>query len=322
MMHDPQGFPSPHGLPFLGYAARMPDASACWSIASVAALVAAVAAVRGAIAARGSTAVPAAAWAVAAAQALAAETGVRAAGGLADPASAAAARLVVVALGVCPAMSLLGAKRPQHGAWQFIVAALAVVVALPALAATLVRPGTMPDVATPWRWFLLALVAVGWMNFAATRRGLAATLVAAGQGLLARDFLPFADLASGDPGAGLDALAACLVAAGAVLAALPVARPTGAGTTWIDPPFLALRETLGAAWALRIAERFNAEAAARAWPCRLRFAGLDRGGASDGPWRADAERAFRAIARRFASPDWLRRHAAPAASMVTSDGTR
>lgn len=300
----------------------MPDATACWSIAFGAALVAAAAAARGGVAARGSTAVPAAAWAVVAALALAAEAGAHASGGLADPATAAAARLVVVALGVCPAMSLLGAKRPQHGAWQFIVAALAVVVALPAVAARLVRPGTLPDVATPWRWFLLALVAVGWMNFAATRRGVAATLVAAGQALLARRFLPFADQSPGAPGAGLDALAACLVAAGAALAALPGARRSAAGAAWIDPPFLALRETLGAAWALRIAERFNAVAAARAWPCRLGFAGLDRGSPADGPWRADAERAFRAIARRFVSPDWLRRHAAPDASMVSIDGTR
>ena len=299
----------------------MPDAATCWSIASGAAVVAAAAAARGCVAARGSTAVPAACWAVLAALALAAETRARAVDSLADPGTAAAARLVVAALAVCPAMSLLGAKRPQHGVWQFIVAALAFVISLPALSALLVRPGTMPDVGPLWRWFLLGLVAVGWMNFAATGRGVAATSVAAGQLLVMRRFLPFADPAPAGTGAGLDAIAACLVAAGALLAAVWIPRRPAGMADWIDPAFLSLRDTLGAAWALRIVERFNAVALSRDWPCRLRFAGLDRGGATDGPWRADAERTFRAIARRFASPDWLRRHA-PVSAMASADGTR
>jgi hypothetical protein len=294
----------------------MPDPLVSWSIASGAALVVAAACAGAAVAVRGSTAVPAAVWGVLAAVAFAVETGCRAAGGLADPAAGAAARLAVTALAVCPAMALLGAKRPQHGAWQFIVAALAVVIALPAVSAALVRPGTMPDVGLLWRAFLLVLVAVGWMNFVATRQGVAASLVACGQLLVIRAFLPFAEAA---PAAGsgpdasaaaVDAVAACLIAGGAVVAAVraATARRLAVGVdAGIERPFLALRETLGAAWALRIAERFNAVAVERGWPCRLRFAGLEPAGA-DGPWRADAERAFRALARRFASADWLRRH--------------
>ncbi|MFM9058075.1 MAG: hypothetical protein ACKOSQ_02920 [Planctomycetaceae bacterium] len=288
-------------------------AATCWSIAAAAALLTAALCAWGAIRVRGTTAVPAALWALGAAVALAAETGCRAAGGLADPASGTAARLAVVALSVCPAMSLLGAKRPQHGAWQFIVAALAVVIALPAVSAALVRPGTAPDVGLLWRGFLVVLVAVGWMNFAATRRAVAATLVAAGHLLIARHCLPFAPPASGGTDARPDLVAACLIAGGAALAAAQGAwrRPPAGARAWIDRPYLAIRETLGAAWALRIAERFNALAAERGWPCRLGFAGLDPGAAADGPWRPDAERAFRAILRRFAAPDWLARHAPP-----------
>jgi hypothetical protein len=298
----------------------MPEDPVLWSIAAIAALVTAAAAAWGAYVVRGSTAVPAACWAVVAAGALTAEMGGRAAGGLTDPATAAAVRLVVTALGVCPAMALLGAKRPQHGVWQFIVAALAVVIALPALSALLVRPGTLPDVGSLWRWFLLALLAVGWMNFIATRRAVAATLIVAGQGLLAREFAPFG-VASG--GAVADAAGAVAIAAGAMLAAAQSAvasrRSAGDGA-WIDSPFLALRETLGAAWALRIAERFNAVAANRGWPCRLGFAGLEPPAAA-GPWRAAADRTFRALARRFATADWLARHAAVDPRMApTNDG--
>jgi hypothetical protein len=104
-------------------------------VCCVAAIVAAAAACLGAFLVRGSTAVPAAAWACAAALALAAESAVRATGGLTEPAAFAAARLGVVALAMCPTMSLLGAKRPQHGVWQFIVASLAGILALPAVSA-------------------------------------------------------------------------------------------------------------------------------------------------------------------------------------------
>lgn len=301
----------------------MPDAGVCWSIATVAALVAAAAGGWAAYRVRGSTAVPAALWALAAAAALAAETSCRAAGGLGDPAAAAAARLAVGALGVCPAMSLLGAKRPQHGVWQFIVGALAVVIALPAASSTFVRPGTMPDVGVLWRCFLVGLVAVGWMNFAATRRAAAATLVAAGQFLLLRRFLPFA-ATSVTAGAPLDAAGACLVAAGAVVAAVQsvVERPRPSIAPEIDRPFVALRETLGAAWALRIVERFNAVAVERGWPCRLGFAGIEPAAAvASGAWRPAAARAFRALARRFVTADWLRRHGESDGTMApTGDG--
>jgi hypothetical protein len=293
----------------------MPAPDTCLVVGCIAAAVACLAAAAGAWLVRGSTAVPAAAWGVAAAAVLALEMGWRAAGGLGDPATAAAVRLVAAALSVCPAMALLGAKRPQHGVWQFIVATLAVVLALPAVSATLVRPGTFPDVHMLGRGFLLVLVAVGWLNFAATRHGLAATLVAAGQGVLLRGFLPLPAWRTGD--AMVDAIGCLLVALGAAIAAGQSARasvriavrgghPLAAR---IDPPYLAVRETLGAAWTLRLAERFDAIAAARGWPCRLRFDGLDPGAAGgDDTWHRDAERVFRALVRRFVSPTWLRRH--------------
>ena len=88
-------------------------------------------------------------------------------------------------------------------------------------------------------------------------------------------------------------------------------RPTSghAVAAIIDPSFLALRETLGAAWILRIAERFDTVADSRGWPCRLRFGGLESGGdPGDTFWHRDALRAFRALARRFVSEAWLARH--------------
>lgn len=294
--------------------------------ATIAALVAATAAHR----ARGSTAVPAAWWAVAACAVLAADALAHGLGAVPTPAAAARIRLGVAALAVCPAMSLLGAKRPQHGVWQLIVATLAVVVALPALSAWLVRPGSLPDVHVLRRGFLLGLTLAGWLNFAATSHAAAATAIAAGQLVILRPFLPGVATELALPQPGLDAAGAGLVAAGAVAALvgrlpvgpqLPASKtlaPSAAGpaadsaakiTARIDPPFLALRDTLGAAWALRIAERFDAVAAARGWPCRLRFAGLDAGGdPADESWHRDALRALRALLRRFVDDAWLARH--------------
>jgi hypothetical protein len=263
---------------------------------------------------RGTTAVPAVVWAAAGAAAFLFEALLRNARWLDDPASQSVMRLLGASLAVCPTMSLLGAKRPQHGVWQFIVATLAFVLSLPALSALLVRPGSLPDVHLLERGFFAALLIVGWMNFVATRHGLAATLVTAGLAGLMRGFLP-----GSDPGltaiGPVDLVAAGSVACGAMLAAGQSAwapartRPASGAAAAIDRPFLALRETLGAAWTLRIAERFNAAAADRGWPCRLQFGGLAVTG-DPGPagWEADAVRCCRALLRRFVSPRWLERH--------------
>ena len=316
--------------------------------ACVAAGLAAAVSAWGVFLVRGSTAVPAAFWSVAACLSLAVEMGARAAGGLADPATGAAARLAVVSLSLCPAMSLLGAKRPQHGVWQLIVATLAVVLAMPAATALLMRPGSLPDLHLLERCFMPLLVLVGWMNFAGTRRAAAVSCIAAAQLLLLRGFLPGVAMDGAMDGAmnaatagGTDAAAAGLLLVGTLLAAAQACTSRGgrahrgegarrgglarrgegarrgnrgpasghAVAAIIDPSFLALRETLGAAWILRIAERFNTVADSRGWPCRLRFGGLESGGdPGDTFWHRDALRAFRALARRFVSEAWLARH--------------
>lgn len=288
-------------------------------LTTVAALLAALAAAIAIHRVRGSTAVPAAWWALAACLALTADAAAHGAGWLTAPAAAAQVRLAVAALAVCPAMALLGAKRPQHGVWQLIVATLAVVVAMPALSAWLVRPGSLPDVHLLGRGFLLVLAVVGWLNFVATSHGPAATAIAAGQLALLRPLLPGVTTDAALPQVGLDAAGACLVAAGAATALVrrspfrtgvpPAPRGPATVAARIDPPFLALRDTLGAAWALRIAERFDTVATERGWPCRLRFAGLDAGGdPTDHSWHRDAIRGFKALMNRFVDDAWLARH--------------
>ncbi len=295
-------------------------------VSLIAAAVGGACAAAGVILVRGTTAVPAAVWGLVAWLALAAEMVLRSRGQLVDLGAAASMRLVVVALALCPAMSLLGAKRPQHGVWQFIVASLAVVLALPVGRPLVLMPGSLPAVHLLAEWFMLALAIVGWMNFIATRRGVAATLITGGQLVLMRPFLPGlaidAQTAGGIASPVVDCVAVTVAAVGTLLALAQGWRRDGmrqavfASThplaAAIDPPFLALRETLGAAWALRIAERFDQIAVSRGWPCRLSFRGLNVSEPDeDAVWHRDAERAFAALMRRFVTVDWLRRHARP-----------
>lgn len=297
-----------------------------WGAGAAGAAVAALVALRALFATRGTTALPAAMWALAAASFLAFDQGLRAAGVLDQPPAAAGWRLVGVVLSVSPALSLLGAKRPQHGVWQFIVAALALVVLFPAAAGALARPGSVPEVHLLARLLVSALVALGWMNALGTGQALPASIITVGAVLLARGFLPGIDSESSFPpraaaaasrAALLDCLGAWTVAMGAVVALVLRRRSPGAGGTTfaerIDPAWNALRDTYGAAWSLRIAERFDQLAESRGWPCRLRLSGMQpRDAPGEGPWQRDARRALEALMRRFVSGAWLARHRWPA----------
>ncbi|MDA1201583.1 MAG: hypothetical protein O3C39_07845, partial [Planctomycetota bacterium] len=112
------------------------------------------------------------------------------------------------------------------------------------------------------------------------------------------------------------AATACLaLAGGAVLAVgqslwrpAAAAERRGEVAGAIERPFLALRETLGAAWTLRITERFNTIASSKGWPCRLSFAGVEILPHDAGwGWERDAVRSCRSIFRRFVSSEWLER---------------
>ena len=274
---------------------------------------------------RGSTAVPAALWSAAASLFFAMTTLQQATENL-DIATLGIYRVVVAALSVCPVMSLLGAKRPQHGVWQFIVGTLAAVLALPAASAILIHPGSLPDLHILGRFFLPVLVIVGWMNFMGTRRAAAATLVAVGHFGLIWPLLPGIQLEGALPQPTRDLAAiSCMTAGGflamsqalfarlrrrlAVTDRMKLQRENAEFEYRVNTCFLALRETLGAAWTLRLAERFDQIAGRHGWPVRLTFQGLQMQEESpEASWEPDALRALEALMKRFVSSAWLERH--------------
>src|SRR5580704_11196065 len=77
-----------------------------------------------------------------------------------------------VALGVAttvvlPGIAVLGAKRPQHFAWQWIVLSLWVVLVLPAAQWQLL--GSEPSLHPARQWFLLVLIVLTVVNYLPTR---------------------------------------------------------------------------------------------------------------------------------------------------------
>ncbi len=291
---------------------------------------------------RGSTAVPAALWS-AAASAVFAITTLQQVTEDPDIATLGIHRVVVAAFSVCPVMSLLGAKRPQHGVWQFIVATLAAVLALPAASAVLIRPGSLPDLHILGRFFLPVLVIAGWMNFVGTRRAVAATLVAIGHFGLIWPLLPGIQLADALPQATRDLAAVSCMTSGGLLAlcqtlfahsrrlsvladGVQLSSENAEFVRHVNACFFALRETLGAAWTLRLAERFDLMATQRGWPVQLTFHGVQLQKESQGSnWQPDAARVIEALLRRFVSSSWLTRHGwsrFPASTVINASETQ
>jgi hypothetical protein len=200
---------------------------------------------------------------------------------------------------VCPAMAVLGAKRPQHVAWQWIVLSLWVVLSLPA--AEWLLFAAPPNVHAARRWFLLVLLVPGVVNYLPTRHWPSALLFAAGQVELLAAYLPGGSLPAGDH---------WLPALGLIVAALALAQRPKQPQPLGDPLDRLWRDfcnLYGIVWGLRVAERFNASAAANRWPVRLAWRGF-RSPTGDGPpVLSAAER--KAVADNLSS--WLRRFQGP-----------
>lgn len=204
----------------------------------------------------------------------------------------------------CPLMAVLGAKRPQDRGWQFIVASLWIVAALPSVEQWFTRPHAALELHTAWRWFLLILIAIGLFNGLPTRYWASSLLTAAGQACLLSAHLP---LSAGWQGGTADA--ATLWRLGAIAWCAAVALwgwdlPRRRGTRPpLDRLWLDFRDLVGAMWALRVADRINAASAQSGWSARLGW----HGWTFDGEPPPALERSLRMLLRRFVSPQWIDR---------------
>ena len=159
----------------------------------------------------------------------------------------------------CPALAVLGAKRPQNRAWALVVVSLLAILILPSLPHVL---GQGDQKFGHWlmQWFLGALVIVAWLNHLPTRYGIAATVLAIGQGAWV--------LGNSTVGFWLASLAAIVaVACGRFW---PSARkPAGWNRVWLD-----FRDGYGVVWGLRVMERVSALASAAGAGVNLEWSGF------------------------------------------------
>jgi hypothetical protein len=216
-------------------------------------------------------------------------------------------RLAAIALSFCPAVSLVGAKRPQHAAWNLVVLALWGIVALPAAENYFLHPGQTLTMGDARGWFLWILVLLGPINFVPTRFWLASLLIAAGQvvalsrylALLQRPLVSHAEL-----------MGLALCGLGILAAALAARRATQAANSY-DRLWLDFRDHFGLLWSLRVQERVNAAAQQYGWDLDLSWNGFRRksdGGALpaiDPAMEPALRTTLKGLLRRFVSNGWI-----------------
>jgi len=225
---------------------------------------------------------------------------------LTDDPTVAALRYAARALLVCPTVSLIGAKRPQAGPWNFVVLSLWGVVALPAAEALFLNTGQPLEIQAFRSWFLAGLIVVSLVNVFPTRHGLAGLIAVAGQTFLLAEYLPFplpvSPTVTSIVGFGALAIAAIFFAQ----------QPARAkGNTTLDRLWLDFRDMFGLFWGLRVHERLNAAAKMHHWPVVLQWSGWTTadGQRLTSELAAEEQRAilttFRGLLRRFVSNAWI-----------------
>lgn len=219
----------------------------------------------------------------------------------------AALRYSAAATLFCPLMAALGAKRPQHVAWQFIVLSMWCILVLPAAEAVLVRSSPTFEITGARSWFLLALIGVGAANTLPTRFWLSSLLAAAGQTVLLLPYLPLGLAGVGRWGTPL-ALGLCVAAIGLSAVGIPRRRMA---LVPLDRVWLDFRDSFGALWSLRVAERVNAAAALYHWDLALTWGGFRTPDGKSPPNELSAELAAAVrqnldnLLRRFVSSEWI-----------------
>ncbi len=222
-----------------------------------------------------------------------------------------ASRFAAAALTFCPIVSVLGSKRPQHKAWNFIVLSLWVVVTLPAGEMLLLQRGQGLEVNDARGWFLWILLVLLPVNYVPTRYWFACLAVTCGQFLLLSEHLP---LVRGKVNQ-VELISISLVTI-AAWSALVVSRRPAAGASRFDRVWLDFRDSFGLLWGLRVAERVNTAAKQLEWPIELRWQGFRNfeGGESIGEVPSEVHRPLKqtlsGLLRRFVSSSWITKRSA------------
>jgi len=242
-----------------------------------------------------------------------------------------AVRFIAAVSTLCPAIALLGAKRPQSRAWQFIVLTLFGILVQPAIVALLLHYGEPVTLHAARQWFLAVLMLIGVINYLPTRYALSGVLVCAAQILLLWGHLPFTEFADGRALAGVERVGAeswrewlpgLLLIAAVAIPQLGWPRGKSSVAPW-DQLWIDFRNAYGIVWALRLGERLNATLAASGQSARLGWHGFECAALASSSEKIEstakssppesaaaapdeaARRALVALLRRFVSKEWI-----------------
>ncbi len=178
-----------------------------------------------------------------------------------------------------PAAAIYGAKRPQDRGWQWIVAALLLMLIWPAGESYFLER-SFDLAAQPLRaWFLVLLLAVQGGNWLITSNAGPVLLLTAAQLTMLWPQLPWGD---GDVNPTSWLIGASMLAVvpwWVVLNFRPVKRDAAVTDDSIFPTsaeideWKSFRAAYGVVWALRVTERINEVAVRRGWPWRWSWSG-------------------------------------------------
>jgi hypothetical protein len=195
---------------------------------------------------------------------------------------------LALCLAGCAGVAVLGARRPGHHAWNFVLLGLLVVLLLPAA-----EGFGEPRLRGPYVAFLAGTLVVAVLNYLPTRLGLAAALAACGWGLELADLLGSRPVFEGLPSSGL------FLGLAPWAAAISLATRLSRGRSEFDRTWLSFRDAFGTVWAQRVREQFNRAAANAQLPIELEWRGL-RGSVPVDAERGDpALTILRALLKRF-----------------------
>jgi hypothetical protein len=188
---------------------------------------------------------------------------------------------------LAPGLAVLGAKRPQHTAWQFIVLSFVGIFLLPALNG-LASGLSEPQPHALVRWLYVAVLFVGIGNYLPTGQWPAALLAGSGAVFMIGPWLPLGPERTGASDVWVLLVLNIALVAQWVSANRRRKAQRGSRRLWLD-----FRDAYGVVWGLRVAERLNVAARRHGWPVQFTWQGIE----TIEPIRLDARRAGPAVAR-------------------------
>lgn len=218
-------------------------------------------------------------------------------------------RLSAIALSFCPIVAVLGAKRPQHTAWNFVVVSLWAIVMLPAAENFFLHSGQKLTLGDARAWFLWILILLGPLNYVPTRFCVPAFLLAMGQVIALSPYLALIHR----PLVRAPVMAGLLLVVFALVVAWLFSRRSEIGLTNYDRVWRDFQNHFGLLWSLRVQERVNSLAQQNKWNAELTPNGFYPLSNENDTQRLDPamesefRSSLRGLLRRFVSNEWIDR---------------